>query len=207
MHQLERNLITGDFSQLDPNDVEATLRRPVRTIQTIRKLAARAIGREGVHYHIGLFYHALARVAEYQPEHPALPRELARYVHALLAAAMLYDKLTESAEQAPTVSKLSHSGLRIDQSNHAVWLDDKRVPVRAQSYDLLCYLYEHPNQLRTRQEIIEQVFKEKFAEFDKAQDGRLNAAIRRLREKLEPEPDNPRYLITELGAGYVLKLT
>jgi len=87
-----------------------------------------------------------------------------------------------------------------------VWVDARRVPLRGQSYDLLCYLYERPNQLCARREIIEHVFKEKDDEKDESQVSRLNTAIGRLRAKLEPDPDRPRYLITEPGAGYRLMI-
>jgi DNA-binding response OmpR family regulator len=206
LHLMECNLVNDEFAKLNINDVEPTLRKPMRAIQIIRKLAVRTVGKDVHLYQIGLIFHALKRVAEYDPARPLMPTELVRLMHALLAAAMLNDKLAQANDSIRIEPAPISLGLYIDRSQHAVWIDGKRIPIRAQSYDLLCYLYDHATRLCARQVIVEQVFGEKFDELDKAQDSRLNAAIRRLREKIESDSDEPRYLITEPGVGYTLHL-
>jgi two-component system KDP operon response regulator KdpE len=83
-------------------------------------------------------------------------------------------------------------------------VDGVRVPLRGQSYKLLCHLLEHPNELSTRRKLIESVFEEVFDETDESQAACLNTAIRRLREKIEEDPDHPRFLFTEPYGGYRL---
>jgi DNA-binding response OmpR family regulator len=48
------------------------------------------------------------------------------------------------------------------------------------------------------------VLKLKYDETDPSQISRLNTAMRRLRERIEVDPQNPRYVITEPGVGYLL---
>ena len=79
-----------------------------------------------------------------------------------------------------------------------------RISLRGQSYDLLCDLYDYANKPRTRREIIEKVFHEKYDETDTSQISRLNTAIHRLREKIEDDPYHPRFLLTEPMLGYKL---
>jgi two-component system KDP operon response regulator KdpE len=93
-------------------------------------------------------------------------------------------------------------GLSIDKPNRAVWVDGTRVVITGQSYDLLYDLYTHANQLCTRQEIVERVFQEVYDETDPNQTSRLNTAIHRLRDKIEKDPSQPRYLRTDPGGGY-----
>jgi DNA-binding response OmpR family regulator len=78
------------------------------------------------------------------------------------------------------------------------------VPLTRQGYQLLHYLYKYANQVRTRRDIVEEVFRQKYDETDDSQTRRLNTAIRRLRERIEFDPERPHYLRTEPGRGYRL---
>jgi two-component system, OmpR family, KDP operon response regulator KdpE len=97
------------------------------------------------------------------------------------------------------------SGIKIDKINRMVSIDGVRVTLRGQTYNLLLGLYERAGRLCTRREIIEQILGQKYDETDSSQISRLNTAIRRLREKIEYDPDHPRYLLTETGGGYRLR--
>ena len=133
-----------------------------------------------------------------------MPNELAKLGHLLITSAMICSKLVQKKKKVIHNEDPKDIGIRVDKLNHMVWIDGARITVRGQSYDLLCNLYDHTNQLRTRRELVEQVFGEKYDERDDSQISRLNTAIRRLREKIEDDPDKPRYLLTEPGGGYRL---
>jgi DNA-binding response OmpR family regulator len=85
-----------------------------------------------------------------------------------------------------------------------VWVDGKKIELTGNSYDLLCDLYDHPNQLRTRRELIEQVFGLRYEETDRSQMSRLNTAINRLRKIIRDDAEKPRFLFTKPGGGYRL---
>ena len=202
LQEVEKCLLDDShFGRPDAQEVEsAEARQAVRFIQPIRRLAARAVGKEYWQYHLGIFFHAAHRLADFDPAEPSLLNPRARLMHALLAMALIAEKMKQM-ERAVTVK--GERGLRVDKDG--VKRDGKRISVRGQSLDLLTYLASPPNQLRTQRDIIENVLKEQFDARDKTQITRLHAAVRRLREKIEYDPDHPRYLLTESN-GYRLVL-
>jgi DNA-binding winged helix-turn-helix (wHTH) protein len=202
LQEVEASLLDDSrFGRPDLQEVESVAaRQSVRFIQPIRRLAARAVGKEYWQYHLGIFFHAARRLADFDPAVPPMLSQRARLVHALLAMAQIAAKIGQRERE---VIAKGERGLRVDEDG--VKRDGKRISVRGQSLDLLTYLASPPNQLRTQRDIIENVLKEQFDAHDKTQITRLHAAVRRLREKIEYDADHPRYLLTESN-GYRLVL-
>ena len=74
----------------------------------------------------------------------------------------------------------------------------KSVYLTAKEFDLLYFLSSHKGQVFTKEQIYEKVWG-----YDNAPDAsNLSSFIRKLRLKIEPHPDNPRYIITVWGVGY-----
>ncbi len=201
LFEMERSLIGNNFSSLEMGDVCGKLRKQLRAIQVIRRLSTRS-SNDLLSYHWGMFFQAFGRLANFNLP-LELKRDRIRAAHLLLASAMIGDLITNKS-QKPTDHVQASSGLRIDKETHTVWRDGSRIPMRGQAYHLLLGFYERSNQLCSRRAIIEQFLGEKYFEDDIPQDNRLNTAIRRLREKIEYDPDNPRFLVTEPGGGYRL---
>ena len=149
-----------------------------------------------------MFFQAIYRLAAFDPALQLPPRELARLGHLVMAAAILFQQLV--VPPVPGEAAPIPAGLRLDVENRAVWVDGRRVLVRGQSYDLLCYLYHHDGKLCTRRDLVEQVLHLPFDDLDESQCRGLNTAISRLRERLGDDPRQPRYLYTEPGGGYRL---
>lgn len=204
LYGLEQQLTGSDFSKLHVGDVESSLRKVARTISLVRKLAAREVNKNYAAYHAGVMLHALGRLARFDPETPLTTNELVRLAHLLLAAAMISDKLTHEPQATLSSAGGGSEGIRVDSQNGEVWINGERVPLRGQSYELLLNLYGHNNELRTRRVLIENLFGETYDERDDSQVSRLNTAVRRLREKIEDDPDHPRFLLTEVNGGYRL---
>ena len=205
LHDLEQALVEGHFSRLEASEVVAPIRKPLRAIRMIRQLAAEAVGQDTLPYHFGMLFHAASRLAEFNPAAPHTSKELARPAHALIAAAMICRRITQTHRPLSASVDASVSGIRIDKDNYEVWVDGEKIPLGGQSYDLLCYLYEHVNQIRTRRDIIERVFQQQFDPDNSGQYELVNTAISRLREKLEADAKRPRYLKTVKGRGYRLE--
>ena len=94
--------------------------------------------------------------------------------------------------------KLTFQGLEIDQLQRSVIKDGKVVELTRHEYDLLFYLALSPNRVFTKEQIYENVWG-----YDNVPDAsNLSSFIRKLRLKIEPYPDNPRYIITVWGVGY-----
>lgn len=87
--------------------------------------------------------------------------------------------------------------LSVDFTTHQVYVQDKPQRLTALEYRLLVYLIERQNQLITKQELFEQVWKDKYTT-----DGTLNVHIRKLRQMIEKDPSHPQYIITKWKEGY-----
>ena len=77
----------------------------------------------------------------------------------------------------------------------------EKIPLKAREYSLLSYLFEHKNTIVTKEELFGNVWGNEFFS-----DGTLNVHIRRLREKLEEDPGEPKLIKTIWGTGYMLQL-
>lgn len=201
---LEQQLTGGDFSKLYAGDVEPSLRKVSRTVSLIRKLASRDVNKNYAAYHAGIMLHALSRLARFDPDMPLTTNELVRLAHLLVAAAMICDRLAREPQGTLASAAGGGTGIRVDSQKGEVWINGERVPIRGQSYELLLDLYNHNDELRTRRALIEHLFGETYDERDDSQVSRLNTAVRRLREKIEDDPDHPRFLLTEVNGGYRL---
>lgn len=75
---------------------------------------------------------------------------------------------------------------------------DRTILLTAKEFDLLYFLSSHKGQVFTKEQIYEKVWG-----YDNASDAiNLSSFIRKLRLKIEPHSDNPRYIITVWGVGY-----
>lgn len=204
LHDMELQLAGPEFGKFYVTEVEPPLRKTLRVVQMIRRLAVRSNLRQHNDYHLGLLLHAARRLSDYRPPLQLTGGELTRLAHLLLSAAVIMDRLLVAGEEADGGGAAGAPGIHIDHANRAVWIDGVKVQVRGQSYELLHELYLHANELCTRASIVERVFGERYEETNDSQVSRLNTAVRRLREKIEEDPDSPRYLLTEPHGGYKL---
>ena len=90
---------------------------------------------------------------------------------------------------------------RLDKDTFSVVLDGNRIPLKAREFRLLECLYEHKNTIVTKEQLFQEVWGDAFFS-----DGTLNVHIRKLREKLERNPNEPEMITTIWGTGYMLKL-
>ena len=98
----------------------------------------------------------------------------------------------------PSGDQLRAKDLVIDKARHAVFKDGKEIELTQREYELILYLAENPGKVISREELMSRVW-----QYDYYGDLRaVDVAIRRLREKLEPNPSEPEYVMTKRGAGY-----
>lgn len=121
---------------------------------------------------------------------PFSPRELVARVKAVLR---------RTYPEADKVEKpLIYGALVIDPVKRSVRLDQRVVTLTAREFDLLWLLARHPEQVFTREQLLDRVW---GYEFD-GDDSTVTVHIRRLREKLETDPSQPAYILTVWGIGY-----
>lgn len=124
---------------------------------------------------------------------PFSPRELVARVKALLRRV---EPPAAEAEKTIEVGKLV-----IDPSSYRVTRAGKPVPLSTLEFRLLYFLAARPNRVFTRDQLLDAVWgAERFVT-----PRSVDVYIRRLREKIEVEPEKPAYLKTVRGAGYLFE--
>lgn len=97
--------------------------------------------------------------------------------------------------------KVNESGnLRLDESTFKVYAYGKEAVLKSKEFYLLKCLYENRNSIVTKEKLFEKVWGDSYYS-----DGTLNVHIRRLREKIEENPNEPRLIKTVWGTGYILE--
>ncbi len=101
--------------------------------------------------------------------------------------------------QAAKPSNVLTSGeLSVNVLSRSAFINGQDVGLTAKEYDLLHLFMEHPGKVFTREELLETVW-----QYDYLGDFRtVDVHIRRLREKIEPDPAKPSYIMTKWGVGY-----
>ncbi|HEX5508554.1 MAG TPA: response regulator transcription factor [Pseudolabrys sp.] len=93
--------------------------------------------------------------------------------------------------------------LTIDLSARAVFLNEQRLTLTPKEYRLLQVLAQHAGNVVTHQHLLKEV----WGSVHVNDTHYLRIFMRKLRQKIEPKPDSPRILVTELGVGYRLAQT
>lgn len=93
---------------------------------------------------------------------------------------------------------LTYDVLKVDCDSRRAYIDEKEVNLTAKEFDLLELLMVHPNKVYSREELLNTVWG-----YDYPGDVRtVDVHIRRLREKIESKPSDPKYIRTKWGVGY-----
>jgi two-component system response regulator ResD len=122
---------------------------------------------------------------------PFSPREVVARVRSVLRRS---NRRPEELPPAP----LRYGTLEIDPAAREVRRNGRRVDLTPREFDLLLFLASHPGRAFRRLELLDELW-------DMAFDGdpsTVTVHIRRLREKIEQDPSQPRHLVTVWGVGY-----
>ena len=122
---------------------------------------------------------------------PFSPQEVVSRVRAVLRRAK--PQPDEAAEQP-----LSFPSMIIDPQTRLVTIDGEEIVLTAKEFDTLWLLAQHPRQVFTRNHVLERV----WGISDYIDPSTVTVHIRRLREKIEPDPSKPQHLLTVWGVGY-----
>ena len=98
-----------------------------------------------------------------------------------------------------SASLLEFDGLRVDTASREVWVGGQHVEMTAKEFDLLAFVAASPRQVFTREQLLEHVWGSSSAWQDPST---VTEHVRRIRRKIEVDPDNPRWVRTVRGVGY-----
>jgi DNA-binding response OmpR family regulator len=122
---------------------------------------------------------------------PFSPRELTARVKAVLRRA-------EAPPATSGASKVVTAGdLAVDTGAREVHAGDRPILLTVREFDLLVFFMLHPHQVFRREELLEHVWGYTFGDTST-----VTVHVRRLREKVEPDPSSPQHIQTVWGVGY-----
>jgi two-component system alkaline phosphatase synthesis response regulator PhoP len=120
---------------------------------------------------------------------PFSPRELVARVRAVL-------RRVRGGVHQPG---LIHAGdLEIDLQGHCVTRAGETLDLTRSEFNLLALLAQHPGQTFTREQLLGRLHGVAYDGYDRS----VDAHVKNLRRKLEPDPSDPRYVLTVYGVGY-----
>ena len=123
---------------------------------------------------------------DYLPK-PFSPRELVSRIHAVLR------RVGEA-----TVSEIAFGEVTMTHSSRQVEVSGQLVPLTAREFDLLWFMADHPSQVFSRENLLDNVWGSDFS----GDPSTVTVHMRHLREKVEQDPSAPRHLVTVWGVGY-----
>ena len=123
---------------------------------------------------------------------PVRPRLLLSRIKALLR------RSTQQVSDSPTV--MSFGELCVDVPNRRATGSGKVIPLTTAELDLLQLLAEHAGETMSRDQLSQQL---RGIEYD-GLDRTIDLRVARLRKKIEPDPTQPRYVVSVRGTGYLL---
>ncbi|MBM7699763.1 response regulator transcription factor [Kurthia huakuii] len=102
--------------------------------------------------------------------------------------------------QLPTEMQttLQFPNLTIYTTSGEVYFKGEAIELSAQVYQLLLFFAKHPNQLFTKSQLYENVWQDAYL----GEDNTVMVHIRKLRQKIECDPSNPKRIVTVRGLGY-----
>jgi DNA-binding response OmpR family regulator len=121
---------------------------------------------------------------------PFSPRELALRVQSVLRRA-------RGASLPAGTGVLRDGELTVDVGAHEVRLHGDEIMLTAREFDLLAHMMRNPRQAFSRSALLDQVWGWSFGD-----SSTVTVHVRRLREKIEPDPTAPRRIVTVWGVGY-----
>jgi DNA-binding response OmpR family regulator len=121
---------------------------------------------------------------------PFSPRELAQRVKAVLRRA--------APEVSSSGQPVSFDDFVLDPRGRTLLKSNQPIDLAATEFDLLWFFARHPRQVFTRAELLDHVWGYEFH----GDESTVTVHVRRLREKIEPDPGKPVYIHTVWGVGY-----
>ncbi|MDF2543068.1 MAG: two-component system sensor histidine kinase response regulator [Herbinix sp.] len=94
-----------------------------------------------------------------------------------------------------------YNRIRVDENVMKVYIEGKEITLKSREFRLFLCLFENRNKIVTKEQLFNQVWGNEFFS-----DGTLNVHIRRIREKMEEDPNNPKLIKTIWGTGYILEV-
>lgn len=132
---------------------------------------------------------------------PFSPKELVRRVNAIIKRS--YNENSHLASQGKHNGQerqiITLSPFRLDLGQQKLFRNDVEIEITTKEFTILKVFFTNPNQLLSRDQLIEDAFGFEYEGFER----NIDSHIKKIRQKIEFDSRNPQYLKTKYGAGYV----
>ena len=113
----------------------------------------------------------------------------------------LLRRSAQTAQQDKSANRLERGAIVIDVAERAAWRDGQPVDLTAKEFDLIELLMRNPGRVYSRENLLNIVWGYEYVGDYRT----VDVHVRRVREKLEPDPANPAYILTKWGVGYYFR--
>ena len=108
---------------------------------------------------------------------------------------------TEQDRHSKNDSVIEISDMRLETEDRRLYIAGKEINLTSKEFDVLELLARNPNKVYSREKLLELVWGSDYPGDERT----VDVHIRRLREKIEPNPSEPKYVHTKWGVGYFFK--
>ncbi len=124
---------------------------------------------------------------------PFSPNELVARVKAHLSR---FDRLTGKTEKIR--HEIQIKNLTINQASHRVFLDNQEITLTTKEFEILNFLASHPNIVFSKEKLYDHI----WGDDSYGDMATIAVHIKKIRDKIEKDPHNPRFIDTLWGSGY-----
>ncbi len=125
-------------------------------------------------------------------------------VKARMKAIMRRNRAKNKKAAEPENKVVTAGDLKLDMEGRRVFIAEKEINLTAKEFDLLELLVCHPNKVYSRESLLTFVWGNRA--LDTGDVRTVDVHVRRLREKIEPSPSDPKYVHTKWGVGYYFRV-
>ena len=125
-----------------------------------------------------------------------------RELLARVKAQLRREKTGTPTKRAPKIEKFAFGNVVVDVKRHEVYKGGELQNLTNREFELLVYFIQHPGELLSRERLLNEIWGYEVYPTTRTVDNH----VRWLRKHIEPDPDNPRYVKTLRGAGYLFEL-
>lgn len=108
---------------------------------------------------------------------------------------------SQSIEKAPQKKSIEVGELRLELSSRRVFIKNQEMNLTAKEFDMLELFATHPGKVYSRDQLLDTIWGKEYPGDVRT----VDVHVRRLREKIEPNPGQPEYIYTKWGVGYYFK--
>lgn len=106
-----------------------------------------------------------------------------------------------SEQREKTAGRLDAGEIALDSGSRSAWKNGQPVELTVKEFDLVELMMKNPGRVYSRENLLNLVWGYEYMGDFRT----VDVHVRRLREKLEPDPANPQYILTKWGVGYYFK--